>query len=440
MNTNQTDQNHTLDIEHSTHNHEEKHHHQHDHEQELLHTHSHGPKETVRQRLINIGIGLIVLALTPIFIGFASDYSIAEIRERYSSQFNSSNTEINIGTVQDTNIQENTQLSTVTYDQQITITPEDGGPSVQSTITYFNEEQIPNLSQGERVFYQTQNIQSTGETIHGYLDVYRLDSLYWLLGVFMALVIILTGLKGISAFIGLIFTTMVIFNYMLPEILTGSSIIITTFLSAIVIIFISMFLSHGFRKPTFVAVFSALFTIIVTFVSAIIVERAMNFTGVSSHELSHLQSFQTTNDVNLDLRSLFLAGIVLGSLGVLDDVTIAQAYVVDELYKARKLFKPMEVFWAALRVGQEHIVSLINTLTLAYVATGLPFVIQFLVFGYGDIFISINSEVISGEIVRAILGSMSLFLAIPISTIFAAFFLNTEFISRITKRSEYEVI
>jgi uncharacterized membrane protein len=416
-------------------------HHGHSH----AHGHSHGPKEEGKSalfyRLISIGIGIIILIATPFIINLVSDYSIVQIRELYATNNNIPDSEIVIGTVSRTQTINQTEAGDNLVTQIMVVRPESGGDEIRISANYFQENQVPTLRNGDRVFYQVQTIPESGEEVYQFVDVYRLNILFWLLAILVVVTLLMTGLKGVSAFIGLIFTTMVIFNYLLPEILSGSPIIFTTFAATLVITVISMYLSHGIRKPTSVAVLSALFTIFLTFVVSLIVENAMKYTGVSTHELAELQLLETLSEQNFNIRSLFLAGIVLGTLGVLDDVTIAQAYVVDELYKANKSFKPFEVFWSALRVGQEHIVSLINTLTLAYVATGIPLIIPFIIYGVGDVWVLLNSEIISGEIVRAILGSLTLFMAIPISTLFASFLLNEDFARRfklkLTKKKTY---
>jgi uncharacterized membrane protein len=405
------------------------------------HGHIHGPQESGKKvlyyRLVSIGVGIIILILTPFIINLISDFSIAQIRELYASNNTAQDSEILLGTISRTQIINQSEANDNLITQIKVIQPEDGGEEFEISANYFQENQVPSLNRGDRVFYEVQTIPETSEQVYQFVDVYRLNIIFWLLGILIVVTIIMTGLKGFSAFIGLIFTSLIIFNYLLPEILSGAPIIFTTFMAALVITVISMYLSHGIRKPTTIAVLSALVTIFLTFVVSLVVENLMNFTGVSTHELAELQLLETLDQQGFNIRSLFLAGIVLGTLGVLDDVTIAQAYVVDELYKAKESFKPMDAFWSALRVGQEHIVSLINTLTLAYVATGIPFIIPFIIYGVGDVWVLLNSEIISGEIVRAILGSLTLFMAIPISTLFSAYLLNEEYVKNLRLRTDY---
>ena len=417
------------------------HHHAHDHG----HAHAHPPstQPPLKRKLINLGLSFLIVLASPFIVGFLSENSLASVRDYYQDQNAITyNPDIKRGRI----IQETTQDNeNGGFSQTLLVRSNLEDETVEITNDFFNTLTTPELEVGEQIYYQS--VTSTdGRDFEVYLDVYRLDRLFYVIIFFVAFVILLTGLKGLNAFLGLIFTSIVIFNYLLPEVLIGNSILWATFLAALLIAGFSMFISHGFNKPTSIAVLGTLGTIGITILLAVFVESQMRFTGLTSHELTHVQSLQTLSNTNLDLRGLFLASIILGTLGVLDDVTVSQSYIVQELNTAHAHAerKPSRwhVFRQAMSVGQEHIISLVNTLVLAYFATSIPFVIQYVIFGSGGFFVSLNNEVISGEIIRTIIGSASLFLAIPLTTLLAVFADKLPFFARKTPPSveESEVV
>lgn len=405
----------------TTHNDDHNHHNHHNHldtfDSQSHAGHAHGSSEprSRKRNFINLILSLLILLVTPFVISIFTNSTIESVRQEYAETIGTNGNDVRLAEVETISVVDASSEGLGPARKQI-VTLEN---AVVLENTVLGDSELPPITIGSRVFYQVFENQFDGQERAIFVDVYRIPQILWLLAIFLACVVLLTGLKGLSAFVGLAFSTVIIFQYMLPEILVGNSIIWITFISAVAIAGFSMYMSHGVNKPTSIAVIGTLGTVGLTLVISIIAESVMNFSGVSSHELSHLQSLQTLNQTNIDLRGLFLASIILGTLGVLDDVTIAQSYTVRELFQTNSNISKREVFMSAMRIGQEHIISLVNTLVLAYVATGIPFVIQYIIFGYSDIWVALNSEVISGEIVRAIIGSLSLFLAIPITTFLA---------------------
>ena len=385
------------------------------------HAHPHLTPKPRRWKFINLGLSFLIVLVSPWLVGLLSENSLGSVRAYYQDQNQlTSAPEIYRGRVVRVQTQDNPEGG---FSQTLTVRSVEDD-TVEITNDFFDSLTTPDLAEGDQIYYQTVT-SGDGEQFEIYLDAYRLDRLFYVLIFFVAFVLLLTGLKGLNAFLGLIFTSVVIFNYLLPEVLLGNSILWATFFAALLIAGFSMFISHGFNKPTTVAVLGTLGTIGVTILLAVFVESQMRFTGLTSHQLTHVQSLQTLSSTNLDLRGLFLASIILGTLGVLDDVTVSQAYIVHELRTARGHTQEAQdrwrIFRQAMSVGQEHIISLVNTLVLAYFATSIPFVIQYVIFGSGDLFVSLNNEVISGEIIRTVIGSMSLFLAIPLTTLLAIY-------------------
>lgn len=250
-------------------------------------------------------------------------------------------------------------------------------------------------------------------------DKYRLPSILWLFGLFFLSAVIFAKKKGFTSIIGLAASLAVLVGYTVPAIVGGSSPFLVATISAFIIAVLSISIAHGFSKQTGVALVSTLVSLTLALgLSQLFVSTAKLF-GLGTEDAF---SLTLAGLGNIDLQGLLLAGIIIGVLGVLDDVTTAQTATVKELAAAgvtefKKLYK------AANQVGAEHIVSLVNTLALAYVGASLPLLLLFsLNEGQMPYWAILNSQLITEEIVRTLIGSTVLVLAVPISTIFAAWF------------------
>jgi uncharacterized membrane protein len=165
-------------------------------------------------------------------------------------------------------------------------------------------------------------------------------------------------------------------------------------------------------------------TVILSLGVAILFVEWSKLSGVSSEEAMHLQMTDLTKD--LSLRGLLLAGMIIASLGVLDDVTSAQASAVEEISKANPGLSSNELFWRGMRVGREHAVSMVNTLAMAYVGASLPLLLLFAVYNQSPLWVVLNNELISEQIVSALVGSVCLLMSVPIVTLLSAKFLKVK--------------
>jgi uncharacterized membrane protein len=253
-------------------------------------------------------------------------------------------------------------------------------------------------------------------------DKFRVKNLVIIAIIFLIFVLVVAGIRGISAVLGLVFTIIVIVQLLIPQILIGTDLVWLTGIVSLLIASTSLYLAHGFNKRTTVSMFATVFTILITlFVTNWVVDFAL-LSGFGTDDAFHLKGNGVTN--NLNLRSLLISGIVIGSLGVLDDVTTAQAVAIEEISKANPKMNTAELFFSGIRIGQEHIISLINTLALAYVGTSMPLLLTFTTINFSPIWVILNNQMISEELIRTIVGSACLILAIPISTLIAAKFLR----------------
>ncbi len=289
-------------------------------------------------------------------------------------------------------------------DKKITI--ENGNISLASNLRYkVNDKVMVTFSkdfEGNDYFYIT--------------DYIRRDSLVWLFLIFVVLVVAIAKWRGILSLIGMGISFLVIFSFILPKILAGSNPVEIAILGSLVIIPVSFFLSHGFNKKTVVAIAGTLIALIITGVLASIFVEASKLTGFASEEAGFLQ---IAGQGTINIRGLLLAGIIIGVLGVLDDITISQSAIVFQLKEASEKLQFNELYKRAMNVGQDHISSMVNTLVLVYTGAALPLLLLFIdnPHPFSEV---INYEIIADEIVRTLVGSIGLILAVPITTVIAS--------------------
>lgn len=247
-------------------------------------------------------------------------------------------------------------------------------------------------------------------------DKYRINQLLIALIIFVVIAIIFGGAESIYSLVGLAFSTFIVIQIILKGILNGNDPFLLTIVGGSLIATFSVYMAHGIKKRTTVSVIAILLTMLISVISAKFLVNFTNLFGLGSEDAFYLI---TDPNITINLRGILLAGIIIGTLGVLDDITTSQAAAVDEIRKANPKLSSMELYKRGISVGKEHISSLINTLFLAYVGVSLPLL---LIFTQSDIpaWVLINNEQIAEEIVRTIVGSTSLILAVPITTILAA--------------------
>lgn len=248
-------------------------------------------------------------------------------------------------------------------------------------------------------------------------ESYRLPSILWITIGFLLLTIMLGGKTGISSIAGLCVSILVLTWYVVPHIANGASPMTTSMIGAFVIACTSLYLAHGFNRRTSVALLSTLLTLGIAAFLAIVMVHLAHLYGTGSEESIFLQGGAMGS---LNLRGLLLGGIIIGCLGVLDDVTTSQVAAIDEIRKANPSLSIPALMRAGFSVGREHIASLINTLALAYAGSSLPLLLLFRMNDAYPLWVTLNSEFIAEEVIRTLVGSSALLLAVPISTWLAA--------------------
>ena len=251
-------------------------------------------------------------------------------------------------------------------------------------------------------------------------DFYRADVLFLIFGIFVLTVLLVSGAHGIGALIGMLASIFVIFKMTLPWILSGMYPIHAAIYTALIIAPLTFYSSHGFKKKTHIALVGTLTTLIIAALVAILFTDLSNLTGLASEEASFLD-LETLGRINF--KGLVLAGMLIGILGLLDDITISQASVVNELKSSKTNISKKELFKRSMTVGTDHISSLVNTIILIYTGAALPLLLLFM--DKSQSFLSIiNIETLAEEIVRTLIGSIALVLAVPITTIISVYYFD----------------
>ncbi len=285
-----------------------------------------------------------------------------------------------------------------------------GGPIVQE----FSEgEGQPLFEPGDAVFINVTEFDD-GTVSYQYADRDRRLLVGGVVLLFALAVVALARMRGLFALFGLTASVVVLLLFIVPAIVAGRDAVLVALVGGGAIALISLYVTHGPNPLTHVAAIGAFGALGITVALSWIVLLLARFSGFAGEE-----AFYLTAVPGIDLSGLLLAGIVLGTIGALDDVTVTQASTVWELRSANEQLGSTELFAAGLRVGRDHIASTVNTLLLAYAGAAMPLLILFSLSGMRMGFI-VSSEVVAVEIVRTLVGSIGLVTAVPLTTFLAA--------------------
>jgi uncharacterized membrane protein len=281
--------------------------------------------------------------------------------------------------------------------------------------TFVLEQPIDStISSGDGILVDLVDI-GNGTVQAVFYDFQRGTPMLLLVIVFVTAIVVLGRWRGVGALAGLVMSFVVIIGFALPALLEGSNAVAVALVTAGVIAFIALFLAHGRGLDTATALLSTFASLALTAVLAAVFLAASNFTGFGDENVGYLDALGS----QIDPRGLLLAGIVIGSLGVLDDVTVTQVSAVWELKRVAPESTFSDLYGRALRIGRDHISSTVNTLFLAYAGASLPLLLLFSEANQGLGSVA-TREIVAVEIVRALVGSVGLVASVPISTALAA--------------------
>lgn len=252
------------------------------------------------------------------------------------------------------------------------------------------------------------------------VDSYRLPSLLCFLLAFVVIAVVIVGKKGIGSLLGLIISLIVILYGIVPLILKGYDPLLVTVGFSLVILLSTTYLAHGVSKQTTIALLATFISLLLTLFISLLCITVLNLNGLGSEEVYDL-FFATGNAVNA--RGLLLSGIIIATLGALNDVTVTQAVTIFEMKKLHHGLSFGELLKRGLHIGQEHGASMVNTLVLAYAGSSLFIFIFFIVNPQQQpLWAILNNEFMVEEIVKTLGGTMGILLSVPIVTLLAAYF------------------
>lgn len=254
-----------------------------------------------------------------------------------------------------------------------------------------------------------------------FVEYDRSGVLLMLLISFFLLIILFGRKKGLNTIISLVLTCLSIFMVFVPSILKGNNIYLSSIIVSIFIIFMSLLLINGADKKTLCAIVGNLGGLMIAGILAYFISKVLNLTGITDDDTMFLLMLETEKPI--DLIAVLWSSIVIGSLGAVMDVSMSIASALNELSEnmVEKSFKTM--LKSGLNIGQDAIGTMTNTLILAYIGSSLA-VVLLLVANYNDTLLLFNLEMIVFEIIQAIIGSMGILFAIPITSVFAAYVYN----------------
>ena len=247
-------------------------------------------------------------------------------------------------------------------------------------------------------------------------DVQRGKPLLALAGIFLLAILALGRFRGALSVVGLGISLLILVKFLVPALIAGRPPLLTAVVGASAVMIVVLLLAHGPSIRTATAMVGTGTALLLTVLLSTTFTQLAGLSGVTSDEAAYVEAIFGGA---VDLRGLLLAGFVIGTLGVLDDLTVTQVSTVYELRAADPTMPRARLYAAALRVGRDHIGSLVNTLLLAYAGASMPLLVLFATAGTGFVD-TVTNGVLAEEIVRTLVGSIGLIAAVPITTGLAA--------------------
>jgi uncharacterized membrane protein len=290
----------------------------------------------------------------------------------------------------------------------------DKGQSVPVEVPKSDKVAVP-VEVGQSVMLGVQTDAPTIAERYQYVDHDRTKPLLLLAVIFAVAVVALSRWRGFAALIALAVTAVMLTQFILPAILKGSNPLVVAVVGGTVIMAIAVFLTHGITAESSIALSGTVAALGLTVLLGWFFTKLCQLSGLASEGASAAKTFAP----DLNLTGLLVAGMVIGALGVLDDVTVTQAAAVWELSAANPSASRTELFGAGLRIGRTHVASVVNTLVLAYAGAAMPTLIVFAVQGLPGQYV-VSTEAVAMEVVRGLVGSLGIIAAVPLTTALAA--------------------
>jgi uncharacterized membrane protein len=263
----------------------------------------------------------------------------------------------------------------------------------------------------------TRDPGAEGGPNYQFADFARTTPMVVLAVAFAVVVGAVARLRGLAALVGLGFAFLVLLRFVLPALLAGSPPTLVSLVGSATIMFVVLYLAHGFSARTTTALVGTLFGLALATVLGSVAVGVARLTGLTSEETLQLQTF----DPKLDFSGLVIAGVVVAGLGVLNDVTITQASAIWQLHEVDPRMGWTELYRRGMAVGRDHIASTVYTIVFAYAGAALPLLLLFEVYTR-PAGVTLTSAAVAEEVIRTLVGAIALVLAVPVTTAIGAFF------------------
>lgn len=255
---------------------------------------------------------------------------------------------------------------------------------------------------------------SQGSPAYIFVDFVRTLPIVLLAVLYAAVVIAVARWRGLRALIGLVGAYFVLANFLLPGLVEGKPPLLLALVGSTVIMIGVLYFAHGFSARTSTALLGTIFGLAITALLAAWATDAANLAGVGSHDAATL----VNTSANISISGVILCGLIISGLGVLNDVTITQSSAVWELYELAPASSARKLFTSAMRIGRDHIASTVYTIAFAYAGAALPILIIVMLYDR-PLLDTLTSAELSEEVIRTLVGSIGLVLAIPVTTLIA---------------------
>lgn len=286
---------------------------------------------------------------------------------------------------------------------------------------------------GDRI-YVTQGTSPDGTVRVYYADFDRSKALIILALVFLLSILVMGRWKGFGSLVSLGISMFMIISYIIPHILAGDDPVRVSIIGSVILMAVTLYLTYGWNLKTHSSVLSMGLSLLLTGGLAALFVTLSRLNGYGDENALYLIQLSS---VQINPQGLLLGGIIIGTLGVLDDLVTSQSAAVVEIHNANPNLNFFETFKRAINIGQDHVAATVNTLVLSYTGASLPLLLVFTL-GNGGYQYLFNSEILAEEIVRTLVGSIGLVAAVPISTLIACLIIVNQ--GKLEKLGEWRVL
>lgn len=256
---------------------------------------------------------------------------------------------------------------------------------------------------------------SEGKSQWYFMEYSRTSALVWLGILFLALILLFGRKKGINTIISLVFTVLSIFIVFVPAILGGQNIYTWTIVTCAFITFNTILIVYGCSKKTLATAFGCIGGVLVAGLLTLIMNGVLNLTGFVDENAIYLEQLNSA----IDLKAIIFAGILIGALGAIMDVSIDIASSLNEVATQAEKADFKAIMKSGLNIGKDIMGTMTNTLILAYIGSSLSTVLLLTASSHSISYL-FNLEMIVVEILQAIVGSIGILTTIPITAFMAA--------------------